>query len=630
MSTLQTPAQRAVDALLSSSIPQLLLMHEYEDKSCRKVYRKVPLLFSLAFTLHALGQLETSLFTAPQRKKIKKLVQYLSSENEGRFGYNYWPTSSPNYEKEALPDDLDDTAACLTALIKHSQPIAPEYFLKIINLERQAGGPYYTWYIDPQSDPQHNWQDVDPIVNAHFLYLAELWGVKLPKLESYILRQINKGKVTSPYYPSPLIFWYYFAKFAHTRQDQKYLDLVIEVTNKFKFPRLDLADKLLWGLCRSYAGKKLSSIQLKIIHSNQDRSGWLPTTPICFGFPTQDKHPTYCASKVVSTALFLELVTLQHKLVATKKAAINTWEKSAIKTAQFVNKLLQRQIWGKQILQQYPISDKYKALYLPFLLGYSLKPTLSADEQHRLQHLSIAGCLYWISFTLMDDILDNQKDSKYLPLTFALRNLAQTELASACLGFPGELKQLQQALANTDAYYVWESQHLHFADKKPQLVRTPDYIYDRLSVFAEAMSIIPNLLRLKSQPTISMSIREVIQTSLFLEQLNDDAHDYEEDFQQGTNSYVLSQIWKRTHDPRQFNLVFWEKIITHIYSLAQKKVDVTKQHIQKLRRLGINTDIFEQLLMKNMHGLEQAISERESTLRLVTDLASSESKPNSI
>src|SRR5690606_33230583 len=112
-------------------------------------------------------------------------------------------------------DDLDDTFLALSALYLYDADyLKPEIMAAVANLlfeaEKQPGGPYKTWLVEPSDDIV--WQDIDVAVNANIMYFMRLQGVTLPGLDKLIEQAIDNGDLYSPYYPAMQPIAYYMAR----------------------------------------------------------------------------------------------------------------------------------------------------------------------------------------------------------------------------------------------------------------------------------------------------------------------------------------------------------------------------------------------------------------------------------
>ncbi|MEJ0073397.1 MAG: hypothetical protein WDN27_04955 [Candidatus Saccharibacteria bacterium] len=145
----------------------------------------------------------------------EKLAKFLLRQKDVNGSFNYWAKGAAEYTAQSYPNDLDDTFCALAGLHAHNPKIVDEAVLVqaiklLVAAEAAVGGPYRTWLVSPDSEPV--WLDIDIAVNSNIAYFLSLVGSRLPALDEAMGEAIAGGVFSSPYYPSPYIFPYYFAR----------------------------------------------------------------------------------------------------------------------------------------------------------------------------------------------------------------------------------------------------------------------------------------------------------------------------------------------------------------------------------------------------------------------------------
>lgn len=518
--------------------------YEYLDADCIGEYRKVRVVFPAAFTLHALASV-----SHPKLKDYKeRLIKALKSEID-RDSCNYWQRSSKDATAEPLPDDIDDTAAVATALIKAKQVVSPRTVIKLTQVEQSPGGPYYTWFVLGEE----RWKDVDPVVNAHVFYWSAAVGIKLPKLKNYILQCIKDRKTISPYYHEKIMFWFYLCRYLSLVDDSDLKPAAVKFVKK--------ADQgnLLVQLCRSYLGLKVELPKIKI-----------KPLALCFGFPTTEGQPTYCGSEACYLALMIELYS--RHLPKDK----NLFENEIIEASK-----------QKYFAQIYPPQDSFVSLKLLHLLIKLLEVNKLTAYQ---KNLGLLIHYSWLNYNLLDSLIDREIDSRSALALQELNELIFWQLKK----LPTLADAVLAQFAELNKFYFAEAKGIKYSDFEYIKKRQAPFIW-ALETFMKSTNA-----HLKTIKTISKILNNV----LLVSQLSDDAHDYQSDIDAGISTYV-TYLYKKTPD-------FWEKVMPRVIKIVAKLDQETSQLIKSLER-SVETFLLEQLWQKACLPITHARLEIESS-----------------
>ena len=183
------------------------------DSSSFKDGYTFPSLFSTTLILLSLADLKDT----PKIALIKdKMANFLMSQKNENFSFNYWDRKSKEYKDIPYPDDLDDTFCALAALYKYDQHLFDGNTLRKITLlltamEEKVGGPYQTWIV--KKDAPSVWKDIDLAVNSNIAYFLSLLDISLPNINALIESMIKNKMISSPYYPTIYPIIYFISRF---------------------------------------------------------------------------------------------------------------------------------------------------------------------------------------------------------------------------------------------------------------------------------------------------------------------------------------------------------------------------------------------------------------------------------
>ena len=554
--------------------------------------------------------------SAAEKKWIQTKLKFLQRQGEEDFSFNYWIRSSKLNKSYPLPDDIDDTAFALGALYKHGIEIDERYFLKAVSLESKPGGPYRTWYTNIK---KKEWRDVDPAVNASFLYFASLYGISLKGGEKFIKDSFQKSKIKSVYYPSEITFLFYCSKYVKESEDEKVRELLVKRLKKNKFEKLDHMERLQYLLSQSYLGIKTNKNHLALVIKLQKKDGSLPALPFSYDYMSKGKQ-TFSGSSVMSTALYLELLLLVTN--EKKESKITNLPKDVPIAIGRQKKVIKRELSKLGLLkkpEKFLGGGTHKALSTPSSLALSLKKKLSSSEWELVDYLSIATFFAWEGYTILDDVLDGQESKENIYSATSLINLAWKYYYKVIGLFPGFESEILLAFNTTDRTYEWEYHYTKFdRENLSKIVKynwNYDYIEKRMQPFLIAMKYVP--LFLGNRKITSERVYQVFKAKMIIDQLNDDAHDWEEDKKLGIMTYVLWLIYKRSKDSKRHKMIFWRKAIFDVIRICKKEYVEAKRVI---KLMNLENDLFSKMLDKSYSPIVSLQEEIKKTKRLLRNI----------
>lgn len=554
-------------------------------------------------------------------------VNFLLNEKSDHWSFNYWQRKSKKNKDFPYPDDLDDTFCALSAIFGHNPKILNGKSLaKIITIltatEKKEGGPYQTWIV-PENAPDV-WKDIDLAVNANIAYFLALQDIFLPNLRKFFIKKINDKNISSKYYPTIFPVAYFLSRYIS-------LDKKISDKTKKQFQKIILSGQkansnwenpLLTALAVS-ALIRLGFVPKSIDTNIQYLKKFIGEKtkkiyPFCYD-PVINGKQYFAGSISLTLAFCFEAISLfeKSKIKKQEKNLDKTGEKiykTVLKIAQKRFESLDTDLKSISLsfLKKTIEKDKDKQVILMpyfFVLGLD-KKNIKKIPNNFLVSLGLANLYGWIAYTIYDDFLDDEGK----PIQLSLANLCLRELSSIFTNilpnteFPQIFTETMDILDSANA---WEIANCRFnpSDFPPQKI--PDYgNYLRLSdrSFGHALGPIAVLVRLGFSKK-SVEIKKFIsffQNYIIARQLNDDAHDWEDDLKKGHINSVAAEMLSRhpTKNPSELENIFWFKTFENIATKILKHTSKAKIALK------------ENTVIKNTFLLEYLVSLVEKSTQL--------------
>ncbi|MFW5702832.1 MAG: hypothetical protein ACOCXP_02595 [Candidatus Dojkabacteria bacterium] len=480
-----------------------------------KVVRQFSVVFPIGFMAAA----------APGSVSEKDLLNEVSSKGT----VNYFSRNAKKEEKMSLPDDLDDTVLLWRALYRLKGTIDSSWIANIISLEQSPGGPYRSWYVE--EDSERNWKDVDLFVNANLVALMREMGIQLRGAEEFIRNNLKMGEVESPYYIGSDMLCYYLAEANRFGADFRVEKLIGQIRSEL------IRDIVLLKLREKVSPKK-SYAQIFF----------------CKDYAYHGA-PTFTTNSFFNKALLLELSTLSKHNTARFKTKGEKSDNSHKKNEKAQLQQLEKQLlelvsadFSARILQEFPLAEAKKTLELAQKLN-KIYGLLSTEELKKLQM-----CLYlgWAGYSLLDDVLDSQSEvSEILKANIALR--AHYKLAREILAHsPKMLAALESLWDQVDQIYLLEQQ----TEPKTKSRLSNLLVSTRMSAYIFLVSLLVDSKQRKQ-------FIKILEKIVLLDQLNDDAHDWYEDYTARrvtavTYSLYCEEEFTNLAETKK-KIYFWEK-----------------------------------------------------------------------
>lgn len=494
----------------------------YFDITCKSEAVKVSTIFPAAFKLHSLAFANKFIKDQNIESVIQNLIKVIVAQ-ERDFSYNYFLRQ----EKTKLPDDLDSSSLVYSALFLATDGYKPEYFMKAMNLETRIGGPYRTWCFRDRK-----WDEVDPIINAHFFYFSSLCKIRLPKLKKYLIPFLNESKNISKYYTSNLYLQLYLSKSFYYSKDKNLKTHILLSLNRHDISKLNWWEKFLIFLSKLYLNASISEKDLEEVLNYQRNDGSFELFPLTVDYPIDGKI-TYTTSKEFTTSLFTEFLVLIEQNKKKKNSSDNYYNEvmSRIQEDASKDKLL------KTILRKIKKKPATKPILLPYLLLQDLKQNqkLSHNESQTIKNISIAGLYGWTAFTMLDDYIDNKSfNEEPILISNALR--WQYKYLSLL-----RYKVKWNEFLITETQYLNEFRNYNLKNFNKQSFSTV-YIAKRMHIFTCILSEIVNIFNIKKVKR--EDIYKSLTSLMIIDQLNDDLRDWREDVKNNIITFVTFLVKK--------------------------------------------------------------------------------------
>lgn len=599
--------------ILKNSPAKIFIANDYDTSDCINPKRKVKVVFPLGLILHAFSFLkEDEKVTVEFEEWIKKAVKLLQKEGKDFYSINYWVRGSKYFKELPLPDDVDDTALVLTSFIRLGISFDERYFLKMLSLEEKPGGPYRTWYIGDKNIK--TWMDIDPAVNAHLLYAAKLYGIDLKRCRNYVYKLLKNGDISSPYYLSELIFLYYCSKYYYLSRDNKFLMQLQSRLKDYKVSKLSDFEKIWFILCKLYIGENVSKFEIEEIFKLQQKDGSLRVMAIFKNFPAGGRD-TYIGSEFTSIAYFIEALLLYRNIyfpIEKPKKDIST-EKIESDIYQIIKKDLKNTTVSFNEVNKFIKQNKVLFFELP--IGALLEISgLDRYKKNNLTKIYILAIIYSsAAYTLLDSIIDSETPPRSAAKTTTLLRLGLSYVSRLDSQIPGFDEAIQRSLDKTEKhYYKWGSIQI-----KKNKSASYNYINERMEVYYTAFSYLPLIAGTDSRP--NKEIYKFIRAISVIKQLNDDAHDWEDDLKKRRDTYVVQKISLKKGDRsiRALKKFYWEKITDELIKICLSQERVARNCLKKL---GSDNKYLNRVLDSVVQPIYQLRTEKKRVKNLLDNL----------
>ncbi len=548
-----------------------------------------------------------------------KAATFLLSQLSTASSCNYWQRGSAEEARAPYPDDLDDTALALLAIHSFQPELITEMHLArlaqlLIANEEKPGGPYQTWILDARSP---EWHDIDIVVNSTIAFLLASLGIQQQTLDEYIERQCLTESYASKYYHDDIVVLYFIAR-AYAGDDK--IVLVKQIIDKrnskghWDTPlRTALAVSSLLRLGVS-AIEMSEGVQFLLDSSAQ---GQWPQSPFIIE-SYENGMPVHSSCSAYLSACCVEALTLYEK--AMQHTGHSDTEQTDL---QFITAVRQHcldlfidspVVMQNQLKEAMAALDMYDIALLPYRFSSQLLP------EEEVISLSALGVLGWIGYGICDDIVDGEDATSLLPL--AMLCIRKVEAIIGSLEVDTNVPS--SILSGIAGATAWEHEQCRIENNNGVLILPeplPDYGDYAVLAQKSLGHAIPILLAcmLAHQDGDAAILQEFFTHYLIARQLNDDAHDWLLDLQNGFLNSVSAHMlraWEKGNqidlakDEQELQQLFWEYEIDHCTALIAEHCAYARSAVKKTTIIS-DVAFLEQLIAPLEHAVKVALAERD-------------------
>jgi hypothetical protein len=583
-----------------------------------------------------------------RNKKIDALceraVDFLIAEKGSHWTWNYWSRVSREALHTPYPDDLDDTALALAAIATLRPKALTGAGLASVTkvlmaLEVTPGGPYTTWLM-PTTAPAV-WRDVDVAVNANIAFFLATQDVYLDGLYGFLTASLKKKQLESRYYPSAYPLYYFLSRVLKGDELTCISDEILKERNASGYwdNPLNTALASLALVASGYPPEKLEAAQ-EYLTKSFSAGAW-----VTYGFcldPAKEGVRRHAGSEALTVALCLQAFTALNQVTDapdTLAAARAQVMKAHEKRMAGIDKELQPavNIVAQKILA---LDTKLPIVTLPEVMRTAVGASRNELSQQFLTNLGLASLYGWVAYTIIDDFLDGEGNMELLPgATWSLREMQQlfSEYFSDDKAY---MKLLRYILDGIDTANAWEQRVAHYEAGKEGLilstVRLPRY--GRFAPLAarslgHALPAVAVLKKLgyAADSSDTRLLLSFFKHFLIARQLNDDAHDWEEDLREGRLSSVatmLIQTYCTLHKKKiveeswhtlipALKELFWTEVVVGVVVEIDKHLDAAEKALKGCAAIRKPQE-FQAMISRLRGATEKVRHERQRTLEFIT------------
>jgi len=477
------------------------------------------------------------------------------THKSSQWSWNYWERGST---ARPYPDDLDDTACAVAALIRFEPKLVnasaqANIAKSLIACETNPGGPYRTWLVPPENK---QWQDIDPVVNANVGHMLAKLDVRSAALERYFDECIESEDLESPYYVGVVPSLYFVSRWYTGRCVDKLKDMIARELSR---PRLSALERAMLVTAAYNIGHQavVTNEHISCLVKRQ-RGGTWPAAALYYEPPEKGKL-RFAGSAELTTAFVIEALTL--------------WQKSQAVVPE----------------QKYTPPEKLKAQYRELLISQNAPEVIDSANiiaragswrlnSSSLRHLNRGSRNGWLAYAIYDDFIDGEGYPKQL----GIANLATREsIRHFAMAIPDDdfHRFVNKVFELMDSANLWELQHA----RNP--LELPRYgSYARLAHRSWGHVIAPTgALVLAGFPLDGVEIATLhnfFRHYIIAKQLADDAHDWLSDLRRNHITPVVALLLKEQSHNNDVDrqLYFWQHVIDEVNSII-------REHLGRARAL---------------------------------------------
>lgn len=256
------------------------------------------------------------------------------------------------------------------------------------------------------------------------------------------------------------------------------------------------------------------------------------------------------------------------------------------------------------LINEVQASDKaFEISLFPYLFSLQLKNHL---DRSQLITFGKANVCLWASYTIYDDFLDQEGRAEMLPLA----NIAMRRSLSYYREFsskPKDIALVEDAYLQMDRANTWELQYARAKIKGGNITLTALPDYKDLAVLAQRAQahILGPLLIYRCSLAYSEDeearLMNALNLYLIAKQIEDDIHDWLEDFNRGHLSWVVKFLHSRlkvsagAHEMKtlegQMKKYFWKQGCLEILNIQREYITKSEAAFRSIKQLDASVGI---------------------------------------
>lgn len=484
----------------------------------------------------------------------------------------------------------------ISALFEYDSSIFDGFFLgnilkSLVRLEKEVGGPYF----------DSDMKTIDLATNIQIAYFLSLNNVHLPNLDNFIEKAIIEQNYNSNFYKSAFPLIYILSKFYQGGNRQLIINYLNRNNHSFNKSSLDLLFLFLALKNFSLENKNLKKTILNL-------------------------------QKEITSEEIIKSILLQKVLIPFR----NKCDENIISEEKMENKIVKlaedrfkdlsddfRNLALSEIQKTMKKNEDKQMFLMPYFFKKALGKKGEIFADNYIAELGLVNVFFWNAFIIYDDFWDEEGIPKKLP---SANLYAREFIKFFCLALPentGFNNIFSQMMDRLDAANTWETLYCRAQIKNGHLLipeKLPDYSDYTLAFEPASAHILGCMIMLfklgydfKSREM--NNLKKYFKNYLIAMQINDDAHDWEDDLSKGHLSTVVVMIineYKKNHpEAKQIDLnqkqelkeIYYNQVIDNMCSLV---LDYTQKSRRSLSSL---------YFLENKYFLEKIINITENVAR---------------
>lgn len=481
--------------------------------------------------------------------------QYLLDQAAADWSWNYWEKQTAKRGSEPYPDDIDDTAVALSALL---DPEFETHLLSqqlgalarhLVSIEVRSAGPYRTW-LGVAPSASEVWRDCDPAVNANIGYLLHELEVAVPNLENYFSDLLRSNKMQSRYYCSVVSLYAFLSAWYRGNQLsilQERADRALQTGLAGSSP-LNLALGLL-AAKNLRLTTNLAAAEKRLIELAAGKH-W-PGQALYEDPPSNGKR-LYAGSAALTTAFALQALTVKPEKTLIKSPVPAPtrpdFQKLIVLLENHLGKLPGKEVAERLHAYALKLIEQDTKGYITAIASETNQAFDARLPQPTIQALNLASLYGWLAYTIYDDILDGDAALDLIGSANTALRLSEAHFRAALPGSRLFEKRLQHTFNLMDQANTWEQVYA-LAKVKGNILSLPgklpdyaglDHLAERSLGHALASMGVAELAG--KPPETTALLEKFFRHYLIARQLHDDAHDWESDLLAGRLTGVTATV----------------------------------------------------------------------------------------